>query len=50
MKKLNHKPSEALESSRYSNGRADFDENPFGGVYVNLKFSGLVDGRVEQGE
>ena len=50
VEKLNHKPGKAFESTRYPDGRTDFDQNSFSGVYVNLKLAGLVDGRIEQGE
>jgi hypothetical protein len=48
VKKLNHEASETLEGSRYTDSRADFDENAFGGVNVDLEFAGFVDWRVEE--
>lgn len=48
MEQLDHQTSEALECSRNADRRADFDEDPFGGVDVNLQSAGLVDGRVEE--
>lgn len=43
MKKLNHQARETLEGSRYTDGRADFDENAFGSMYVDLEFPGFID-------
>lgn len=48
MKELNHEASEALEGTWYADCRADFDEDSFGGVNVNLKLSGFVYRRVEK--
>jgi hypothetical protein len=50
VKELNHEASEALERTWYADRRADFDEDSFGGVNVNLKLSGFVDWRVEKSE
>lgn len=50
MKKLNHKTGEALERTRNADRWINFDEDPPGGVNVNLKFASLVDGRIEQSE
>lgn len=47
VKKLYHQTSESLECSRYTNSRAYFDENTFGGVDVNLKPAGFVDWRIQ---
>lgn len=47
---MHHEACEALESSRYADSWADFNENPFGSVNVDLEFAGFVDGRVEEGE
>ena len=47
MEELNHETSKALERSGYADGRADFDENSFGGVYIDLKLASFVDGGVE---
>ena len=50
MEQLHHQAREALESSRYAYGWADFDKNPFGSVNVDLEFAGFVNGRIEEGE
>lgn len=50
MQELDHQTGEALEGTRNAHGRADFDQNAFGGVDVDLQLSGLVDGGVEEGE
>jgi hypothetical protein len=47
---LDHQSGEALEGSWDAHGRADFDEDAFGGVDVDLEFAGFVDGGVEEGE
>ena len=31
-------------------GWADFDENALGGVDVDLKFAGFIDGGIEEGQ
>ena len=36
VKKLNHEASETLEGSRYTDSWANFDENAFGSVNVDL--------------
>jgi hypothetical protein len=48
MEQLDHEASESLEGTRYANCRADFDENPFGSVNVDLKLSSFVYWRVEK--
>lgn len=50
MKKLNHETSESLECTRDADRWVDFDEDAPGGVDIDLKFAGLVDGRVEEGK
>jgi len=50
MKELDHETSKSFESTRNSNSWADFDEDSFGGVDVDLKFACLVDWRVEEGK
>lgn len=50
MKKLDHKTGESLECTGDADRWVDLDENSSGGVDVNLKFAGLVDGRVEEGK
>lgn len=50
MEELDHETSESLEGTWNTDGRADLDENPFGGVDVDLKFASLVDRRVEERE
>jgi hypothetical protein len=50
MQELDHETGEALEGSRYADGRADLDENAFGGVDVDLELAGFVDGGVEKSE
>lgn len=50
MKELNHQTGEPLEGSGDTDGGVHFDQNPFGGMNENLESSGLVDGRVEEGQ
>lgn len=50
VKELNHQTGEPLEGSGDTDGGVHFDQNPFGGVNENLQSSGLVDGRVEEGQ
>jgi hypothetical protein len=50
MEELDHETSESLEGTWDSDGWADFDENPLGGVDVDLKFACLIDRRVEEGK
>jgi hypothetical protein len=47
---LHHEAGEAFECTGYANGRIYLDENAFSGVDIDLKFAGLIDGRVEEGE
>ena len=50
VKKLNHQACKSLEGSRYADGRANLDEDAFGGVDVDLKFPSFVDRRIEKSE
>ena len=50
VQKLYHQAGETLEGSRDADAGADFDEDAFGGVDVDLEFAGFVDGRVEECE
>jgi len=50
MKELDHEACESFECSWNANCRADFDEDPFGCVDVDLQLASLVDWRVEKGE
>lgn len=50
MEELDHEAGETLEGSRNTDGGVDFDEDSLGGLDVDLEFTGLVDGRVEEGE
>lgn len=50
MEQLNHQTGEPLEGTRNANGRADLNEDTFGGVNVYLQLAGLVDGRVQERE
>ena len=50
MEKLYHQASKPLECPRNSDCRADFDEDAFCGVNEDLKPSGFVDRRVEEGK
>jgi hypothetical protein len=50
MEELDHETSESLEGTWDSDGWADFNENPLGGVDVDLKFACLIDRRVEEGK
>jgi hypothetical protein len=50
VEKLYHQTGETLERSGYADGRADFDQDAFGRVDVNLQFASLVDRRVEESE
>ena len=45
---MNHETGESLEGTRDADRRTDFDEDALGGVDVDLEFTGLVDGRVEE--
>ena len=42
MEELDHKAGEALEGSGDADSRADFDEDSFGGVNVDLELSSFV--------
>jgi hypothetical protein len=48
VEELDHKASEALEGTWYADCRADFYEDSFGGVNVDLKLSSFVYWRVEK--
>jgi hypothetical protein len=48
MEQLDHKASKALEGARDANCRADFDEDSFGGVNIDLELSSFVYRRVEK--
>lgn len=50
VEELDHQAREALEGTRYADCRADFDENAFCSVNVDLELSGLVDWRVKESE
>lgn len=50
VKELNHQTGEPLESSGNAHRGVDFNQNPFGGVDVDLQSSSLIDGGVEEGE
>lgn len=45
---MDHETSESFERTGNSDTRADFNEDSFGGVDVNLQLSGFVDRRIEQ--
>jgi len=47
---LDHETGETLKGTWDTDCWADFDEDAFGGMYVDLKFAGLVDRRVEEGK
>lgn len=48
MEELDHETCESLECTRNSDSGADFNEDSLGGVDVDLKFSGLVDRRIQE--
>ena len=50
VEKLDHETGETLKGTWDTDCWADFDEDAFGGMYVDLKFAGLVDRRVEEGK
>lgn len=50
VKQLHHETGEALESTGNADGRRDLDQDILGGEDVDLKFAGLVDRRVEEGQ
>ena len=45
---MDHKTGETLEGTRNSDSRADFDEDSFGSMDVNLEFSGFVNRRIKE--
>ena len=45
---MDHETCESLECTRNSDSGADFNEDSLGGVDVDLKFSGLVDRRIQE--
>lgn len=47
---MNHKARKPLERSGNPDSWADFDQDTFGSMDVNLELSGLVDGRVKKCE
>lgn len=47
MEELHHQASKAFEGSRDPDRRADFNEDAFGGVDVDLQLSRFVDGGVQ---
>lgn len=50
VKKLNHQTGETFKGTGNTNGGVDLNQNPLGGMDVDLKFPGLVGGRVEESE
>lgn len=46
VQELDHETAEALEGSRDTDVRVDFDEDSLGGVDVHLEKTSLVEGRV----
>lgn len=50
VEELDHETCEALECTWNTNGRADFDQDTFGGVNVDLQLASFVDRRVEEGK
>lgn len=50
MEKLDHQASETLEGTWDSDGGANFDEDAFGGVNVDLQLAGFVNRRIEEGK
>jgi hypothetical protein len=44
VKELNHETGKSFEGTRNADGGVDLDEDAFGGVDIDLKFAGLVDG------
>ena len=50
VKQLDHKTCESLEGSWDTNGWTNFDEDAICGMDVDLQFTGLVNGRVEESE
>jgi hypothetical protein len=50
VEELDHQPSKSLEGTRDSDSGAHFDEDPFGGVNVDLKLPSLVDRRIKKSQ
>lgn len=50
VKKLNHQTGETFKGTGDANGGVDFNQNPLGGMDVDLKFAGLVGGGVKESE
>jgi hypothetical protein len=50
VEKLDHQTCEALESTRDSHSRADFDEDVLSRLDVDLEFAGFIDRGVKEGE
>jgi hypothetical protein len=50
MEELDHQPGESLKGTGNANAGVDLDEDALGGMDVDLEFTGLVDGGVEEGE
>ena len=50
MQKLYHQASKTLKRTWDANGRADFDQDAFRGMDIDLKLPSLVHGRVEKGK
>lgn len=48
MQELHHQTRKPLEGAWNAHGGVDFDEDAFGGMDVDLQFSGFVDGGVEE--
>jgi hypothetical protein len=50
MEQLHHQASKSLECSRNAHCRADFNQDAFRGVDVDLQTTSLIDRRIEKGE
>lgn len=50
MQQLDHQTGEALEGTRDADRGRDLDQDALGGRDEDLEFTGLVDGRVEEGK
>lgn len=48
MEKLNHQTSKPFEGSRDTDGGGYFDQNPLGGLDVDLQLPGLIDRRIKK--
>jgi len=48
VKKLDHETRKSLECTWNTDGGADFDEDSFGGVNIDLQTTSFVDGRVQK--